>query len=102
MFARVVRSWVDADPARAARTDVAVLHAYLAPTGVAIPDDPGATWPNLVELYHAGVCDVSAAPSRTWLTALGIHIRTMPAAFSTAVGARCRRAAEELAELRAW
>ncbi|HMC40514.1 MAG TPA: hypothetical protein VKI19_12685, partial [Acidimicrobiales bacterium] len=101
-FARAARDWVDADPLRATTTSVVRLHAELVAAGVAERDDPPATWAALVELHHAGVLDVSAAPNRTWLTALRVHSRTIPAGFVDAVSVRRRRAAVDLAALRAW
>ena len=102
VFARAARAWVDADPARARRAPVLRLHVELVDAGAATPDDPAATWAQLVELHHAGILDVSAAPSRAWLTGVRVHTRTLPPAYAAAVGARARRAAAELTALRAW
>jgi hypothetical protein len=65
-------------------------------------DDPAATWAQLVELHHAGVLDVSAAPNRVWLTGVRVHASALPAAYSATIGTRAQRAAAELAELRSW
>lgn len=101
-FAQEAQAWVAADAARAKRTSVLELHAHLAAAGVAIVDDPAATWAALVELHHAGVLDVSAAPNRSWLTGVRVRTRTLPASFTETVSARRRRAAKELVALRAW
>src|SRR5260370_1380744 len=101
VLARAARAWVEAEPGRAARASVTALPAALARAGAA-GEDPAATWAALVELHHAGVLDVSAAPNRRWLTSLRIHRRTIPSMFSAAVSTRRRRAADELAALPAW
>jgi RecQ family ATP-dependent DNA helicase len=102
VFAREARAWVDADPLRSQRASVLELHAALTAAGAATADDPPATWAQLVELHHAGVLDVSAAPSRAWLTGVRVRSRTLPTDYTDAVGARARRAGAELAALRAW
>ena len=101
-FARAARTFVEADAERAKRTSVLNLHCHLAAVGLAERDDPAATWAALVELHHAGVLDVSAAPNRHWLTALRIATRQLPASYAQAITARSQRAATELRALRDW
>ena len=108
LFARAARAWVETDPVRAQRAKLLELHAALSADlavlggGAVGLDDPAATWAQLVELHHAGVLDVSAAPNRVWLTGVRVHASALPAAYGAAIGTRAQRAAAELAELRSW
>lgn len=101
-FAAEARAWVEADPERAKRASVIDVHRHLADAGVADPSDPASTWAGLVECHHAGVLDTSAASNRTWLTAVDVRTRDLPAQFTARASARTARIAAELAELRTF
>ena len=99
-FAAEARAWVEADPGRAKLASVIEVHNHLAGLGLADPDDPAATWAGLVECHHAGILDTSAAPNRTWLTALAVNTTALPGGYAQRMAARAARAASELSELR--
>ncbi|WP_328548775.1 DEAD/DEAH box helicase [Streptomyces platensis] len=63
---------------------------------------PAATWELLADLHDRGHLDVSAAPSKRFVTGLGIHLDELPAGYLPLLMRRNTRAGEELHRLKAY
>ncbi|MGW3207160.1 DEAD/DEAH box helicase [Streptomyces sp. NPDC001135] len=86
-----------------ARLDVASLDGLLpgrVPGYRELAEGPASTWQLLSDLHDRGLLDVSAAPSRHWVTGIHVHETGLPEGFLAAVSGRARRAAAEIARLR--
>ncbi|MET8154875.1 DEAD/DEAH box helicase [Sphaerisporangium sp. NPDC005289] len=89
-------------PLNLSRLDIAALDAYL---GKEIPGyrdvapSPSATWELLADLHDRGRIDVSAAPSRHFVSGLIAHRAGLPEGFRAALSGKAARAATERAQL---
>ncbi|MCQ9183727.1 DEAD/DEAH box helicase [Streptomyces sp. IBSBF 2953] len=86
-----------------ARLDVVSLDGLLAGrvSGYReLAEGPASTWQLLSDLHDRGLLDVSAAPSRHWVSGTEVHRAELPAGFLTAMSGKARRAATEIARLR--
>jgi ATP-dependent DNA helicase RecQ len=86
-----------------ARLDVTSLDGLLAGrvSGyLELAEGPASTWQLLSDLHDRGLLDVSAAPSRHWVSGIEVHRAELPAGFLTAMSGKARRAATEIARLR--
>ncbi|PYC87442.1 hypothetical protein C7C46_04510 [Streptomyces tateyamensis] len=85
------------------RLDVAALDKWLAARVVGyreLAEGPAGTWQLLSDLHDRGLLDVSAAPSRHWVSGIDVLSTELPAQFQTALSGKARRAAVEIARLR--
>ncbi|QOV35565.1 DEAD/DEAH box helicase [Streptomyces ferrugineus] len=86
-----------------ARLDVASLDGLLAGrvSGYReLVEGPASTWQLLSDLHDRGLLDVSAAPSRHWVSGVDVRRAELPTGFLTAMSGKARRAAAEIARLR--
>lgn len=84
------------------RLDVVCLDGHLAqsvPRYRQLATDPSGTWHLLAELHDQGLLDVSAAPSRGFVTGMRVLARDIPAAYDDAVSGKVERARGELSLL---
>jgi ATP-dependent DNA helicase RecQ len=85
------------------RLDVATLDRWLAAQVAGYRDlveGPAGTWQLLSDLHDRGLLDVSAAPSRHWVSGIEVHSTDVPAHFLAALSGKAQRAAMEIARLR--
>ncbi|MFE2696945.1 DEAD/DEAH box helicase [Streptomyces mirabilis] len=90
------------------RPDHARLHVHALDAHLAehidgyrdIAHGPAGTWEILADLHDRGLLDVSAAPSRRYVTGLTVHHRQLPDGFLPLLTRRTSRAAGELALLK--
>lgn len=84
------------------RLDVVRLDEHLArsvPLYRRLAADPAGTWHLLAELHDQGLLDVSAAPSRGFVTGIRVLTRDIPAGYDDAVSGKVERARSELSLL---
>ena len=87
------------------RLDVSRLDEYLARRVShyrRFADCPAATWQLLAELHDQGRLDVSAAPSRGFVTGVRALVGDVPSGYEAAVSGKVDRAREELRLLRGF
>ncbi|WP_326807183.1 DEAD/DEAH box helicase [Streptomyces sp. NBC_01775] len=85
------------------RLDVRRFDEHLAatcPDYREIADGPAGTWELLADLHDRGLLDVSAAPSRRFVTGLTVRTRQLPNGYLALLTRGSARAAAELAALR--
>lgn len=95
--ARPVR---DLSPSRA---DVAALDRWLAARVEGyreLAESAASTWQMLADLHDRGLLDVSAAPSRHWVSGIEVHTTELPPDFLAALSGKAQRAAVEIGHLR--
>lgn len=81
------------------RLSIAAVDNYLAgliPGYREMAPDAPATWQLLADLHDLGQLDVSAAPSRRYVTGVDVRTRTLPPGFSAAMAGKKERAGREL------
>ncbi|OKI02184.1 hypothetical protein A6A06_14010 [Streptomyces sp. CB02923] len=86
-----------------ARLDVVALDGLLTVRVAGyreLVEGPAGTWQLLSDLHDRGLLDVSAAPSRHWVSGIAVHRSELPVDFLTAMSGKARRAAAEIARLR--
>ncbi|WUI95665.1 DEAD/DEAH box helicase [Streptomyces sp. NBC_00391] len=85
------------------RIDVEALDRWLAARAQGyrgLAENPAGTWQLLADLHDRGLLDVSAAPSRHWVSGIEVHTTELPADFLTALSGKAQRAAAEIGQLR--
>ncbi|TKA04742.1 DEAD/DEAH box helicase [Actinacidiphila oryziradicis] len=65
-----------------------------------LAESPAGTWQLLSDLHDRGLLDVSAAPSRHWVSGIEVHTTELPADFLTVLSGKAQRAAVEINRLR--
>ncbi|MFD9787805.1 DEAD/DEAH box helicase [[Kitasatospora] papulosa] len=85
------------------RIDVEALDRWLAARAQGyrgLAENPAGTWQLLADLHDRGLLDVSAAPSRHWVSGIEVHTTDLPADFLTTLSGKAQRAAVEIGHLR--
>ncbi|WP_055531732.1 DEAD/DEAH box helicase [Streptomyces graminilatus] len=85
------------------RLDVKALDHWLAARAREyreLSESPAGTWQLLSDLHDRGLLDVSAAPSRHWVSGIEVHTTELPRDFLTALSGKAQRAAAEIDRLR--
>ncbi|MGW2205462.1 DEAD/DEAH box helicase [Streptomyces sp. NPDC001774] len=85
------------------RIDVEALDRWLSARAQGyrgLAENPAGTWQLLADLHDRGLLDVSAAPSRHWVSGIEVHSTELPADFLTALSGKAQRAAVEIQYLR--
>ncbi|MEV6677960.1 DEAD/DEAH box helicase [Streptomyces erythrochromogenes] len=85
------------------RIDVEALDRRLAARAQGyrgLAENPAGTWQLLADLHDRGLLDVSAAPSRHWVSGIEVHTTELPADFLTSLSGKAQRAAVEIGQLR--
>ncbi|MBC2907896.1 DEAD/DEAH box helicase [Streptomyces cupreus] len=65
-----------------------------------LSEGPAGTWQLLSDLHDRGLLDVSAAPSRHWVSGIDVLSPDLPPHFLAALSGKAQRAAVEIARLR--